>query len=165
MDPARSVDDICIRKAGRKDFDFILHLSVETMQSELSAYEREHTTLRKLIGVMTKTLRALMGSSGMLTLVAETDDGRPAGFIMVGRSASVFTDQQQAFVYDVAVSAEFRRRGIGRFLMEHAEAHARRLRMSHVALMVDMANAPARALYAKLGFSDAKVLMRKQLGE
>ena len=158
-------DSIRIRKAGRKDFDFILHLSVETVQTELTAYERAHTSQRKLVNIMGKNLRALMGSSGMLTLVAETDDERPVGFIMVGRSASVFTDQEQGFVYDLAVVPEFRRRGLGRLLMEEAEAHARRLRMSHIALMVDCGNEPARALYRKLGFTDAKALMRKQLVE
>ncbi|MBN1918817.1 MAG: GNAT family N-acetyltransferase [Verrucomicrobia bacterium] len=165
MDPARSVEDIHVRKANRKDFDFVLALSVETMQDELSPYEREHTAPHKLVSVMARNLRALMASSGMLTLVAETDDGRPAGFVMVGRSSSVFTDQQQAFVYDLAVASAFRRRGIGRLLMEHAEEHARRLKMGHIALMVDMGNAPARALYARLGFTDAKALMRKQLAE
>ena len=159
------LDGIRIRKAGRKDFEFILHLSVETMRDELSDYERERTPQPKLLSIMTRNLRGLMGSSGMLTLVAETDGGHPAGFIMVGRSSSVFTDQQQAFVYDVAVAPEFRRRGIGRMLMEQAEQHARRLKMSHIALMVDCRNVPARDLYAKLGFEDTKALMRKQLAE
>jgi len=156
-------DGVQIRKAARKDFDFILHLSVETIWSELTVYEREHTSHRRLVNVMAKNLRRLMASSGMLTLVAEGEAGERAGFIMIGRSTSVFTDQQQAFVYDVAVAPAFRRRGIGRRLMEHAEAYAREKGMEFITLMVDSRNDAARNLYAQLGFEDGKVLMRKLL--
>jgi len=156
-------DGVQIRKAARKDFDFILHLSVETIWSELTVYEREHTSHRRLVNVMAKNLRRLMASSGMLTLVAEDEAGERAGFIMVGRSTSVFTDQQQAFVYDIAVAPAFRRRGIGRRLMEHAEAYAREKGMEFITLMVDSRNDAARNLYAQLGFEDGKVLMRKLL--
>ena len=157
------VDGIRIREAGRKDFHFILALSVETLHDELTPYERERTSRRKLVNLMGKNLRRLMASSGMLTLVAETDDGTPAGFVMVGRSASIFTDQQQAFVYDIAVAPEFRRRGIGRMLMERAEAYAQKQKMAFMSLMVDCRNEAARNLYAPLGYEDGKVLMRKLL--
>jgi ribosomal protein S18 acetylase RimI-like enzyme len=156
-------EGIRIRKARRKDFDFILGLSVATLRDELTPYERERASASKLVGIMTKNLRRLMAASGMLTFVAETAGGERAGFIMVGRSASVFTDQQQAFVYDVAVAPPFRRRGIGRLLMERAEAHAREQNMGFITLMVDCANAAARSLYAQLGYEDSKVLMRKLL--
>ena len=158
-------EGITIRSAGRKDFDFILYLSTETIWAELTSYEQARTSRRRLVNTMAKNLRRLLGSSGMLTLVAETADGERAGFVMVGRSASVFTDQQQAFVYDVAVAPQFRRRGIGRMLMERAEAHAREKRMEFITLMVDCRNEAARQLYAQLGFEDGKVLMRKLLAE
>jgi ribosomal protein S18 acetylase RimI-like enzyme len=159
------VEGIAIRSAGRKDFDFILCLSTETIWSELTPYEQAHTSRRRLVNTMAKNLRRLMASSGMLTLVAEAADGERAGFIMVGRSASVFTDRQQAFVYDVAVAPPFRRRGIGRMLMEQAETYARGKQMEFITLMVDCRNEAARSLYAQLGFEDGKLLMRKLLVE
>jgi ribosomal protein S18 acetylase RimI-like enzyme len=158
-------EGIAIRNAGRKDFDFILCLSVETIWTELTPYEQAHTSRRRLVNTMAKNLRRLMASSSMLTLVAETADGERAGFMMVGRSTSVFTDRQQAFVYDVAVAPPFRRRGIGRMLMERAEAYARDKRMEFITLMVDCRNEAARRLYSQLGFEDGKVLMRKLLVE
>jgi len=157
-------EGIRLRSATRKDFDFILCLSVETIWDELTPYEREHTVRRRLVNIMAKNLRRLMASSGMLTLIAEADAGEQAGFIMVGKSASVFTDQQQAFIYDIAVAPAFRRRGVGRMLMERAEAYAREKRMDFVSLMVDSRNEAARNLYAQLGFEESKVLMRKLLG-
>jgi len=159
------IEGLRIRKATRKDFDFILHLSVETLQGELTPYERERTTHRRLVNIMSKNLKRLITASGMLTLVAETADGERAGFIMVGRSASVFTNQQQAFVYDVAVAPDFRRQGIGRVLMQQAETHAREQGMPSVSLMVDCSNTAARRLYTALGYDDGKILMRKQLTE
>jgi len=157
-------EEVRIRKATRKDFDFILCLSVETIWDELIPHEREHTSRRRLVNIMAKNLRRLMASSGMLTLIAEAEAGERAGFVMVGKSASVFTDQQQAFIYDIAVAPAFRRRGVGRMLMERAEAYARDRRMEFVSLMVDTGNEAARNLYAQLGFEESKVLMRKLLG-
>ncbi len=158
-------DGIRIRKARRKDLDFILCLSIETLRNELTPYERERTSHRKLVNIMAKNLRRFMASASMLTLVAETEAGERAGFIMVGKSSSVFTDQQQAFVYDIAVTPQFRRRGIGRMLMERAEAYAREQEMGFITLMVDCRNEAARTLYAQLGFEDGKVLMRKLLAD
>jgi ribosomal protein S18 acetylase RimI-like enzyme len=159
------VEGITVRSAGRKDFDFILYLSSETIWSELTPYEQAHTSRRRLVNTMGKNLRRLMASSGLVTLVAQTSEGERAGFIMVGRSVSVFTDRQQAFVYDVAVAPAFRRRGIGRMLMEQAETYAREKQMEFITLMVDCHNKAARGLYAQLGFEDGKVLMRKLLVE
>lgn len=157
------VEGIQIRKARRQDFPFIVQLSVQTLWEELTLYEREHTSHRRLVSVMTKNLRRLMASTGMLALVAETEDGEQAGFVMVGKSSSVFTNQEHGFVYDIAVAPAFRQRGIGRMLMESAEGHARSQGMAYLTLMVDCGNQPARRLYEKLGFEDGKIFMRKLL--
>lgn len=58
------------------------------------------------------------------------------------------------YVMDVQLSAGVRRRGLGRFLMRLVEQLGRRRGMATVTLTVMRANAPARALYRSLGFSE-----------
>ncbi len=56
------------------------------------------------------------------------------------------------FVYNVNVNGPYRRKGIGRALMEHVEREVRRLGRRWVGLHLDDGNAPAQRLYESLGY-------------
>ncbi len=58
-------------------------------------------------------------------------------------------------LYDVAVTPAARGQGLGRRLCEHLLAQAREAGARIGYLQVEADNAPARSLYARLGFSDA----------
>jgi ribosomal protein S18 acetylase RimI-like enzyme len=68
-----------------------------------------------------------------------------------------------AFVYDIRVAPAFQGRGYGREAMLLAEAQARQHGCREMKLMVFAFNAPARALYEKLGYAVVDMLMRKPL--
>ena len=78
-------------------------------------------------------------------LVAE-DDGVVAGYI---GSQIAFPE---ADVMNVAVRPEYRRRGIGEILVEALTTHLRNIDCESLTLEVRASNAPAIALYEKLGF-------------
>ena len=78
-------------------------------------------------------------------LVAE-DDGIVAGYI---GSQIAFPE---ADVMNVAVRPEYRRRGIGEILVEALTTHLRNIDCESLTLEVRASNAPAIALYEKLGF-------------
>lgn len=83
-----------------------------------------------------------------LWLVAE-EDGRVAGYI------GSQTVCEESDMMNVAVHPDFRRRGIGEALVKALETELR-VRGSHcLTLEVRASNAPAIALYEKLGFSQA----------
>ena len=83
-----------------------------------------------------------------LWLVAE-EDGRVAGYI------GSQTVCEESDMMNVAVHPEFRCRGIGEALVKALETELR-ARGSHcLTLEVRASNAPAIALYEKLGFSQA----------
>lgn len=83
-----------------------------------------------------------------LWLVAE-EDGRVAGYI------GSQTVCEESDMMNVAVHPDFRRRGIGEALVKALETELR-ARGSHcLTLEVRASNAPAIALYEKLGFSQA----------
>ena len=56
------------------------------------------------------------------------------------------------FVFNVNVNEPFRRKGVGRALMEYLEREVRRLGRRWVALHLDDGNAPAQRLYEALGY-------------
>ncbi|MEU5901807.1 MULTISPECIES: GNAT family N-acetyltransferase [Streptomyces] len=68
-----------------------------------------------------------------------------------------------AFVYDVAVHAEYRGHGHGRSLMHLAEAQGRAAGRDRIGLNVLADNAPALNLYASLGYEPASYYFCKPL--
>ena len=81
-----------------------------------------------------------------LWLVAE-EDGRVAGYI------GSQTVCEESDMMNVAVHPDFRRRGIGEALVKAVETELRARGSRCLTLEVRTSNAPAIALYEKLGFS------------
>jgi ribosomal protein S18 acetylase RimI-like enzyme len=69
-----------------------------------------------------------------------------------------------AFVYDLEVHPEHRRRGYAEAAMRAAEVVAREKGSARIALHVFAENAAARRLYTKLGYSETNVVMAKPIG-
>jgi ribosomal protein S18 acetylase RimI-like enzyme len=67
-----------------------------------------------------------------------------------------FCDEISAYVEALDVRHEFRRRGIASTIMDFLEQHAKQQGIERLTLMVETDNAPAVALYQKLGFHGSK---------
>ena len=71
---------------------------------------------------------------------------RPVGFVLVRRAAD------EAEILSIALQSQYRRRGIGRRLMEAVMRKLYEDRFAALFLEVEAGNAAAIALYKKLGF-------------
>lgn len=95
-------------------------------------------------------LRQLLASPGFITLVAEQ-----AGRVVGGLSAYVLPKFERArsevYIYDLAVAADCRRRGIASALIEALKPVARARGAWVIFVQADREDAPAVALYDKLG--------------
>jgi ribosomal protein S18 acetylase RimI-like enzyme len=69
----------------------------------------------------------------------------------------------QAFVFDVQVDPDKRRRGYGRAIMLAGEAECRKRGVVSIGLNVFGQNAGARALYEQIGYEITSVQMRKRM--
>jgi ribosomal-protein-alanine N-acetyltransferase len=74
-------------------------------------------------------------------------DGRIAGYILF------WLVSDEVDIHNVAVHKDFRRRGLGRSLLEKVVLEARRRRSSRVTLEVRKSNLPAQKLYESMGFA------------
>lgn len=73
------------------------------------------------------------------------------------------SDGLHAYVYDVEVRADLRRRGYGRAIMQEVDRLCRELGVCSVGLNVFGFNTAARALYEEMGYEVVAVQMRKIL--
>src|SRR5258706_3689685 len=80
-----------------------------------------------------------------LFLVA-VDDGKAIGTIMAGN------DGHRGWLYSVAVSENFRRRGIGTALVRDAETRLRALGCHKINLQIRSSNLHVQAFYDRLGY-------------
>jgi ribosomal protein S18 acetylase RimI-like enzyme len=89
------------------------------------------------------------------------DDDTQVGMLWLRIQAGA--DGLQAFVFDVQVDPDQRRRGYGRAIMLAGEAECRERGVVSIGLNVFGQNVGARALYEQVGYEITSVQMRKRL--
>lgn len=99
-----------------------------------------------------KGVRALLASSGAHILAAEVDSGI-VGMCTVQLTVSTAEGGPSGLIEDVVVDRAWRGKGIGRALLDEAEAWARAQGASRVQLLADQRNGPALDFYAGRGWT------------
>lgn len=99
-----------------------------------------------------KGLRALLALPNALVLAAESND-RVVGMCTVQLTVSTAEGGSSGLIEDVVVDRTWRGKGIGRALLDQAEAWARSQGASRVQLLADRRNAPALDFYAARGWT------------
>jgi ribosomal protein S18 acetylase RimI-like enzyme len=72
-----------------------------------------------------------------------------------------FTGERDGYIGELVVTERAARRGIGRSLIDAAEAWARDQGLAHLTLHTGTYNASARAFYAALGFAEEEVRLTR----
>ena len=70
-----------------------------------------------------------------------------------------------AYMRNIVVKSELRKKGVGTALLGHAMQTARDMYRKTIALRVDPANAPAVAFYRKAGFTTVATVVSKKSGK
>ena len=98
-------------------------------------------------------LRLMLGSPCAALLVAEGTEGVVAGFCGVQLLVSTAEGAYSAQIEDVVVAPGFRRRGLGRRLLDGAAAWARNRGATRLQLNCDDKNFAAMRFYEELGWN------------
>lgn len=106
------------------------------------------------VGTYQAFIRRQMGARDAVVLVARTEHGEVAGYVVAGRGkrAPMFRIQQVGMIFDMAVKAELRRSGIGRALADEAGAFFTRIGLSYAQVNFSPNNPSAAAFWPKYGF-------------
>jgi ribosomal protein S18 acetylase RimI-like enzyme len=92
-------------------------------------------------------------TTGSSLMIAEEESGIRLGFVYVETLIDYFSSEPHGHVGMIAVASAAEGRGVGRVLMEAAEAWARSHGFSRLTLNVFAGNARARAFYETLDFA------------
>ncbi len=151
---------LTIRRGGSRDRAFILDLGRRTLATSVP---RHRKPAPQAVEDSYERLLEFAYDRPHVILIAESTL-EPLGFALIldGLPDEV-TLEPQAFVAYMAVEPHARRRGVAAALLAAAEAAARELGRSHLAMMVTEDNAAARQLYAAAGYFTERRLLCKNL--
>ena len=154
---------IPIRPATPDDRDFILSLVPRFVESTRPKGRSKRATLA---AIRADIERALGEWSPDHHFFISTDvRGDPTGFLHLHLQRDFFSGTPACHVSDLAAASGHDGQGIGRALLAHAEAWARRNRCKFLTLSVFPGNARAHALYDRAGFVIDVMHMVKPVGQ
>ncbi len=108
-------------------------------------------------------LRLILDEPALGRIFVLRDCGRVVGMANLLFTVSTAEGSRVALLEDVIVRSEYRGRGLGQRLVEHAFAWAEAAGMARITLLADRDNAAALAFYRRLGFGLSQmVVLRKQ---
>lgn len=152
-----------IRFGSDADMAFFQEMEFATTWHNLSPEERSELDASHVREALAITHEALLARPGNTFFVAETEASERVGILWFGENRNLLTGVNEAWVYNVSVVEAFRRHGVGRQLMERAEQFAVEAGYPTLGLMVATHNEAARRLYARLGFEERNIIMRRRL--
>jgi ribosomal protein S18 acetylase RimI-like enzyme len=152
-----NVSQVTFRPAAKDDEADLLRMMRALAEQEPGAYYFDEHTVR---GV----LRQFLGDPGLGSAWIFSDGANIAGYIVLTLGYSFEYHGSDAFVDELYVEPQYRRRGIGREAMKFVEEQARTMGVTALHLEVDHGNDPALELYQRAGYQDHdRYLMTKWL--
>ncbi len=109
--------------------------------------------------------KRLVAMQGIETAILAEVAGRIVGFASLRIVPFLSEDTPYAELTEIYVERLYRRQGIGRALVRHAEAMARERGATALSLLTGLDNGDAQAFYQALGYVDDALAMRKPLGQ
>lgn len=150
-----------IRAADAGDDAFVLSLVGRFVAFELPKWRKKSECAA---GIRRDIKHALEDPpAGEALFIAEDEHGERVGFMRLQKTRDFFSGKPNCHISDLAVARGHDGRGIGRALLGHAQAWAKKQRCALITLSVFPGNARARALYERQGFGPDLLRMAKPL--
>lgn len=151
---------LTVRRGTRDDRPFVRSLAHRSVESSVSTTRSARH--EDVLESFDRLAEFVYGRDHEL-LIAEEGAERVGFLLLLFDVPDEVTLTQQAFVAYTAVEPSARGRGVGRAMLEAAEARARAAGLGYVSLMVTEENAPARALYDGAGYRIERRMLTKVL--
>ena len=136
--------EIKVSQAAHGDLDQLADLLAELFTLENDFRPDREKQLRGL--------RLILDNTALGRLFVLRDQGKVAGMANVLFTVSTAEGCRVAILEDVIIRSEYRGKGLGRWLVEHALAWVKAEGMARVTLLADRKNKAALDFYRKLGF-------------
>ncbi|MFN3352008.1 MAG: GNAT family N-acetyltransferase [Brevundimonas sp.] len=155
------LENLSVRRAQPSDIDRVLELARRVHESGVPPWRDPALLTRHDQKVISS---AVAGMADVPLVLVATQRQAPVGFIHLCELVDYYAERPHGHVVDLAVDAACQGRGVGRRLLEAAEAWARYRGYPWLTLSVFETNTRARTLYERSGFGTDMVRMVRNLG-
>ncbi len=149
------VNNILIRRAIKSDIPTVSKLAIELIDSVKNSEGIAED-------VLSNNSRNALANPNSYILVAETE-GKVMGFISFMIRKTIIHCGLCGLIDELVVSKRYRRKGVGKELINAAVEECRKLRCCEVELSTEFANVNAREFYKHCGFEETGVIFEKHL--
>jgi GNAT superfamily N-acetyltransferase len=146
-----------IRPAEYSDIETMAELLCElfTIESDFAPEPTRHR----------RGLRSLLKQPSNWRILVAEDNGQVVGMCSLHILTSTAEGEPVGIIEDVIVKTGFRKRGIGRFLVEAVETMAWNLGLNRLQLLTDSGNSSAIFFYKHLGWRSTQLIcLRRRRG-
>ncbi len=152
-----SVSQVTFRPATKNDEAGLLCMMRKLAEQEPGVYYFDEPVVRK-------ALHDFLANPEFGKAWIFSERVIPAGYIVLTLGYSFEYHGRDAFVDELYVEPQYRRRGIARQAMQFLEQQAREMGVKALHLEVDLGNIPALGLYRGAGYADHhRYLMTKRM--
>lgn len=152
---------IHIRPFTSSDTNFIESLIPRFSEFDLPSWREKEEIDTANLALLKKAMETPEPDSAIF--IAEDETGKRAGFLHLKTQIDHFNGSKTVYISDVAVDSSFEGQGVGRVLLDKAEAWAREQGCSLLTLYVFSNNSRARKIYEKFGFAEEVIKYAKPL--
>jgi ribosomal protein S18 acetylase RimI-like enzyme len=151
---------LTIRRATKDDLEFLLSLVPRLSEFGLPPARDAKAIETFTRDLMTKTVNENPVTS--VILIAE-EDKKILGFVQLEEEKEFFSGEVHGYIANLAIAKEAEGKGIGKALMNAAEAWSKELGYRYLSLYVFGTNQHARAFYEKLGYDEDSLELTKMI--
>jgi diamine N-acetyltransferase len=152
-----NASQVTFRPATKEDEANLLCMMRKLAEHEHGAYYFDEPVVRRV-------LREFLANLNLGRVWIFSEDAVPVGYIVLTMGYGFEYHGRDAFVDELYVEPQYRRRGIARQALQFVEEQAREMGVQAIHLEVDHGNDPALELYRGSGYQDhSRYLMTKRL--
>lgn len=155
--------EVKIREGRKSDYPAVYESMTATAWNDLPQDEKMTTKKEVWQSYFGKIAKALMKTRDRKVFIAYDDRNDFMGYVVTGGMGEGFSAISVGMIFDIHVLEPFRRRGVAKLLIKTAEDYCRQNGMWRIKLEVATNNPNAQDLYRKVGFSEERMLMGKNL--
>ncbi|HYF77966.1 MAG TPA: GNAT family N-acetyltransferase [Symbiobacteriaceae bacterium] len=161
-----------VRPYRREELPAILACSVQTARAQLVGRDLPGATSQGLVRQITNMYESALMMPDTTILVADWPAGTsqgagqasgPAAYVLAMPQPNPFTGEREVIVLDIYTNPALRGRKVGRLLLDHVTAYAKRVGAGSLVAQIAVHNAASRALFRSGGFVEERVVVGRRV--